>query len=87
MEGKGYGQHKDCDICIIENIKEEKKNKLNDNIKYLEDTSNNLNNLIKDLKLLFNKVGQKKEELKIEIQKIFTKIRTVLNEGEDELLL
>ena len=23
--GKGKGQHKDCDICFIENIKDEKK--------------------------------------------------------------
>ena len=33
-EYKGYGQHKDCDICPIENIKGEKKSKLKDNIKY-----------------------------------------------------
>ena len=25
IEGKGNGQHKNCDICFIENIKEEKK--------------------------------------------------------------
>ena len=87
IETKGYGQHKDCDICIIEDIKEEKKNKLKENIKYLENLSNNLNNSIKELKELFGKIDEKKDELKSKIQNIFTKIRTVLNEREDELLL
>ena len=66
----GYGQHKDCDVCIIEDIKEEKKNKLKDNIKYLEDLSNNLNNSIKELKELFDKIQEQKEELKSKIQNI-----------------
>ena len=87
IEVKGYGQHKDCDVCIIENIKEEKKNKLNDNIKYLEDLSNNLNNSIKEIKILFDKINERKEKLKLDIQKIFTKLRNQLNEREDELLL
>jgi len=87
IEAKGYGQHNNCDICIIEDIKEEKKNKLKDNIKYLEDLSNNLDNSIKELKILFNKINERKEELKTNIQNIFTKIRTTLNEREDELLL
>ena len=87
LETKGYGQHKDCDVCIIENIKEEKKNKLNDNIKYLEDLSNNLNNSIKELKILFDKINERKESLKLDIQKIFTKLRNQLNEREDDLLL
>ena len=87
LETKGYGQHKDCDICIIEDIKEEKKNKLKDNIKYLEDLYNNLNEAIKELKILFDKIEERKEDLKSKIQNIFTKIRTALNEREDELLL
>ena len=86
FEAKGYGQHKDCDVCIIENIKEEKRNKLKDNIKYLEDLSNNLNDSIKELKELFDKIVERKEELKLKILNIFTKIRTALNEREDELL-
>ena len=82
-----YGQHKECDVCIVEDIKEEKKNKLKDNIKYLEDLSNNLNNSIKELREFFDKIEERKEELKTKIQNIFTKIRTILNEREDELLL
>ena len=33
LNEKGVGQHKDCDVCIMEKIKEEKKNKLKENIK------------------------------------------------------
>ena len=87
IDTNGYGQHKDCDVCIIEDIKEEKKNKLKDNIKYLEDLYNNLNEAIKELKILFDKIEERKEDLKSKIQNIFTKIRTALNEREDELLL
>ena len=54
--------HKDCDICAIKDIKEEKKNKLKDNIKYLEDLSNNLNDLINEIKNLFDKLDEKKED-------------------------
>jgi len=87
IETKGYGQHKNCHICIIEDIEEEKKNKIKDNIKYLEDLSNNLDNSIEELKIVYNKINERKEELKTKIQNIFTKIRTTLNEREDELLL
>ena len=87
IETNNYGQHKDCDVCIIQDIKEEKKNKLKDNIKYLENLSNNLINSIKELKELFDKIEERKEDLKTKIQNIFTKIRSALNEREDELLL
>jgi len=87
LKVKDYGQHKDCDIELIENIKEEKKNKLKDNIKYLEDLSNNLNNAINELKKLFEKINENKEQLKLKIQKIFTNFRNIINEREDELLL
>ena len=83
---KGYGQHKDCDICSIENIKEEKKNKLNENVRYLKDLSNNLENTINELKDIFENNNKKKEELKLYVQNVFTKLRSALNEREDELL-
>ena len=50
IEGEGYGQHKNCDVCFIENIKEEKKNKLNENLKHLENLSHNLDKTINELK-------------------------------------
>ena len=81
------GQHKDCEICYIEDIKEEKKNKLIENIKCLEGLENKLNESIKELKEIIKKIEKDKEELKLEVQKIFTKIRNTINEREDKLLL
>ena len=87
IKNKLYGQHTDCKVCLIKDIKDEKKNKLNENIKFLENLKNNLENWINKLKILYEKIIENKEELKIQIQKIFTKIRNALNEREDELLL
>ena len=81
------GQHTDCDVCLIKDIKDEKKNKLKENIKCLEELSNTLKNSIIELKKLYEKINENKEELKIKIQKIFTQIRNALTEREDELLL
>ena len=67
-------------------MKEEKKKKYEENIKYLEEFKN-IQNSINELKLIFDKIEPNKEELKLNIQKIFTKIRSSLNEREDELLL
>ena len=63
-----YGQHKDCDVCPIKEIKDIKKNKLKENIKYLEDLSNKLEQSINELKILFEKINEKKEALKLKIQ-------------------
>ena len=49
LNEKGYGKHKDCEVCILEKIKEEKKNKLKENIKCLEDLENKLNENINKL--------------------------------------
>ena len=87
IKGKGNGQHKDCEVCFIENIKEEKKSKLKENIKYLEDLSYNAENSINRIKEILEKTNKKKEERTIKIQKIFTRIRSALNDREDELLL
>ena len=87
IKKKGYGQHKDCDVCEIEEIKEEKKNKYEENIKYLENLSHNIQESINNLKLIYEKIEESKEQLISNVQKIFTKLRTALNEREDELLL
>ena len=42
IKDKGNGMHKDCDIYTIEDIKNEKMNQLNKNIKNLELLSKNL---------------------------------------------
>ena len=87
INGKGNGKHSNCDICFIEDIKEEKKSKLTNNIKTLEDLSNKLEETIKNLKAIFEKINESKENIKSDIQKTFTKIRTELNYREDILLL
>jgi len=87
LNKKGLGQHKDCDACFIEEIKEEKKNKLKENIKYLVDLKDKFNDSMESLKKLFQNIEKDKEDLKLEIQNIFTKVRNTLNNRENELLL
>ena len=87
IKGNGYGQHKDCEVCFVKEIKDEKKNKLGENIKYLENLSLNLEESINELKKIFEKIDEKKETLKNNIQKIFTKIRNEINDREEKLLL
>ena len=81
------GTHKDCEIFIIEDIKEEKKNKIKDNIKKLEDISKNFEEKISILNSFFEKIKKDKEDIKLKIQNTFTKIRNELNNREDKLLL
>ena len=84
---KGNGKHNNCDVCSIKKIKNIKKNKLEENIKYLEELSNKLEESINELKKIFEKIKITKEELKLKIKSLFTKIRNTLNNREDELLL
>ena len=87
LNKEGEGQHKDCNVCYIEDIKEEKKNKLKENIKTLEELQNNFNESIESLKEIFKNIENEKEKIKLDIQKVFTKIRSAVNDREDELLL
>ena len=87
IKGMGNGKHKDCNVCFIKKIKNIKKNKLNENIKYLEDLSKDLIKTINDIKNLSEKINHCKEKIKNEIQIVFTSIRNILNKREDELLL
>ena len=87
IKGEDYGQHTDCEVCLIEKISDEKINKLKDNIKYLEDISLIIEDSMNELKKIIIKTDERKEELKIQVSKIFTKIRSALNEREDQLLL
>ena len=87
VKKKGKGQHADCNVCIIEDVKDEKKESLKKNLKELESISDSLQSSIKELKEAFEKMNKDKEELKIKIQKIFTDLRNNLNNREDELLL
>jgi hypothetical protein len=86
IKTKKIGIHKDCDIYILDDIKDEKKNKLQNNIKLLEELSNTLQDSVNKLKNFFDSINKNKEGLKAEIQKVFTKIRNILNNREDELI-
>ena len=80
------GKHKDCDVCTIEEIKDVKKNKLEENIKYLNEISNNIQKRLEELKSIFTSIDEKKQEIKEKIQNVFTKLRNELNNREDDLL-
>ena len=56
-------------------------------MKQLEELSNGINESINKLKIIVEKMNEKKEELKLKIQKIFTNIRNLINDREDQLLL
>ena len=80
------GEHKDCDVCLIEDIKEEKLNKLKENISNLENLSKTIEQLINEIKVFSEKIKNDKEELKNKIQNMFTKLRNELNNREEQLL-
>ena len=83
-ETRGY--HSDCEVCKIENIIYEKNNKLKENIKFLEELLKTFENSMNEIKKISEKINEDKEKAKLNIQNIFTKIRSVLNEREEELL-
>ena len=84
---RGFGQHKDCNVCDINDIINDKKNNLNNNIKELENLSEKIKESIKELKIIFEEINKNKENIKLEVINIFTKLRNELNKREDELLL
>ena len=87
IKGEEYGQHTDCDVCIIEKVEDEKKNKLNENIKYLENISLSIEKSMDELKNITTKIEKNKEEIKNKVSKTFTKLRNAINEREDEILI
>jgi len=87
IKNKEKGQHKDCNIFLLREIKDSKKNKLKENIYYLEELLNNIEEKINQFRINMDKINEEKEELKLKIQKIFTKIRNVINDREEKLLL
>ena len=86
IKDEGYGQHFDCDVCLIKEIEEEKRNKLKENINKLEGLANQMEKSINEIKIIFEEINKSKEDLKLKVQSIFTKIRNALNEKEDKLL-
>ena len=87
IKAEGYGQHSDCNVIHIKEIKDDKRNKLKENINNLEELYKQIDQTINNLKELFEEINKNKEDLKLKVQEIFTKIRNALNEKEDKLLL
>ena len=83
---KGNGQHSGCEISIIDEIKEEKKNNLHNNIKVLEEMKDNVEELTNEMKKMIGKINKSKEVAKERIKEIFIKLRNALNEREKILL-
>ena len=65
LNEKGDGQHKDCEICTIENNVDDKKKFLKENIKKLEELEITFNEKINELKKIFQKIEKDKENLKL----------------------
>ena len=86
IQEDNIGLHKDCNICTLKEIKDEKKNNINENINYLNELSKTLDKSVEKLINAFENINKSKEELKTKIQNIFTKIRNELNNREDKLL-
>ena len=84
IQSKGNGQHKDCDICDVEDIKDDKLKILKDNMKTLEELSNAFEKIMDELKKSFEKANR--EMLKVKIEKIFAQIKEAVNEREKEIM-
>ena len=80
-------QHIYCNTCPINDIEEEKRNKLKENIKSMDDLKYNVQENADKLKIIIEKINENKEELKMKIQKVFTKVRNALNDREEALFL
>ena len=61
------GKHKDFDVCLIKDIKDEKRQNLQKNIDILSDLLNNLEESINNLKIIIEKINENKEQLKLNI--------------------
>ena len=86
INDKGDGQHTECNVCYIGDIKEEKKSKLIDNLKLLKKFSLNIKKMLKDIGNIFERTNPIKEDIIKTIQNIFDNLRNLLDQREKELL-
>ena len=86
IKEKGDGQHTECNACSIEDIKETKKNNLNDNIKLLKKFSLNMKKMAKDILNIIERVNPIKEKIISNIKNIFNDVRILLDELSQDLL-
>ncbi len=74
IKNQEYGQHSNCDVTTIEEIKENKENKIKDNLNILKNLSNNLNSTIEKFKNISQKINENKEHQKIKVKKYSPKL-------------
>ena len=67
---EGYGQHFDCNVTPIKKIQDKKRNKLKENISYLEELYKQIYQSINKLKEIYEQINKNKDYLKLKIQKI-----------------
>ena len=87
IKDKENGQHNDCDVCSLEEIKEAKKKELNKNIIFLENLSHKFGENYQKLMNIYEDIFNEREELKSYIKKIFDEIKNNINTREKQLLL
>ena len=90
IKDQGDGQHYECKACHINEIKNEKKIKLEKNIKQLKNISSHrmekMINIIKKVEQINDIFNSRKEEIKNNIVTIFKKFRKLIDIRERELL-
>ena len=80
------GQHKDCEVYSIKDIKNEKKENLNKNIFFLENLEKNFEKKYDEIKDIYNDIINEKKELIKIIEKMFEEIKETVNKREQELI-
>lgn len=86
IKNNGIGQHADCDVCTIGEIKDQKIKLFYKNLNKLEDMSITIDILTEESKKIFQKLSERREELQSKIQEFFTKITNIINKRKEELL-
>ena len=81
------GQHSECDICKLNDIKDSKEKKFKESFDKLEDISNDLDQSINKFDLFKIETNKEKENLKSKIKNVFLKLKHLLEERENQLLL
>ena len=71
IKDRGDGQHTECKVCHIDQIKGEKKRKLNDNLKLLKKFSLNMKKILKDIRTFYEHINPIKEDIIMNIKNIF----------------
>ena len=79
LKREGKGQHANCDICLIEDIKNQKNDTLKQNIIYLE----NLNNKIDIFTEIKNKINEREDLILLEVDKLYDKTYIQENKTKD----